>query len=517
MRRTLLLLLCLGVSLPALAKAPPQLAVDSTYNVDDAVTDKGGATALRRIVRRASDDDKRAETALELARELGISGDDARPDQQLETTLFGKRLIIGGEAGLGTRFRKNYELVRGSDDDDLTFDPEVKLEAIYLPSQSTVVFTSAKLFAETTPYKQGGGAEAAAGIELSEFWLLKTGLFKTPLAVQLGRQQIQERREWWWDEDLDAARLHFFGKKVTASAAIAREFGNKTTLGRLDPEDKRILRYLGNVRWDWADRQQFEFYALHQNDRSRGYQVGDLIRSNRADESDANLTWAGLRVRGRVKSKLPGKFYYWANVARVRGKGKLFDLDDFNAAQDIVTSVTRRKVGGSAFDAGISLELPFSFKPYVTFGYARGSGDKNRGSGRNRAFRQTGLHNNNGKFRGLSRFRYYGEVLRPELSNIGISTLAFGIPIGETRWIETIWHRYRQPVADNRIAGSRLDTDPNGISRKLGDEIDVIFSYRSDSPWEFELTAGAFRAGSAFGSEKGRVAGLIEAKLDYNF
>jgi alginate production protein len=512
MRRTLLLLLCLGVSLPALAKAPPRLTVDPAYNKDDAITEKG-----KRVVRRASDDDKRAETALELARELGISGDDARPDQQLETTLFGKRLIIGGEAGLGTRFRKNYELVRGSDDDDLTFDPEVKLEAIYLPSPSTVVFTSAKLFAETTPYKQGGGAEAAAGVELSEFWLLKTGLFKTPLAVQLGRQQIQERREWWWDEDLDAVRFHYFGKKVTASAAVAREFGSKTTLGRFDPEDRGIFRYLGNVRWDWADRQQFEFYALHQNDRSGSYRVGDLVRSERVDESDANLTWTGLRARGRVKSKFPGKFYYWADVARVRGKEKSFDLDDFNAAQEIVTDITRRKVGGTAFDAGISLELPFSFKPYVTFGYARGSGDKNRGSGRNRAFRQTGLQNNNGKFRGLSRFRYYGEVLRPELSNIGISTLALGIPIGETRWIETIWHRYRQPVADDRIAGSRLDSDPNGISRKLGDEIDVIFSYRSDSPWEFELTAGAFRAGQAFGSEKGRIASLIEAKLDYNF
>lgn len=508
MKNVMLFLLASAVSMPLIAKKAPRL------DVDPAVT---SGEAPKRSIRRVGDEDKRPNTALELARELGISGDDARPDQQLETTLFGKRLIIGGEAGLGTRFRKNYELVRGSDDDDLTFDPEVKLEAIYQPSDRTVIFASTKAFAETTPYKQGGRAEAAGGIELDEAWLLRTGLFNTDLAVQAGRQQIQERREWWWDEDLDAARLHYFGKKVTASAAIAREFGGKSTLGRLDPEERRILRFLGNLRWDWADRQQVELFALHQDDRSARYRTGDIVRESRVDESDARLTWAGVRVRGRVKAKFPGKFYYWGDFARVSGTDRMFDLDDLDATRQIVTGVSRRKVRGTAIDAGISIELPFAINPYLTLGYARGTGDKSRGQGRDGAFRQTGLHNNNGKFRGLSRFRYYGEVLRPDLSNLSIATVALGIPIGESRWIETVWHRYRQSVASDEISGSRLDSDPNGISRKLGDEVDVIFSYRSASPWEFELTAGAFRAGSAFGSEQGRVAGLIEIKLDYNF
>ncbi len=140
------------------------------------------------------------------------------------------------------------------------------------------------------------------------------------------------------------------------------------------------------------------------------------------------------------------------------------------------------------------------------------------GSGTDRAFRQTGLQNNNGKFRGLSRFRYYGEVLRPELSNISILTVALGVPLAKDHWIEAVWHRYRQPVASRRIAGSRLDIDPLGTDRRLGQEFDVIYSYRPEvSAWEFELTAGAFRAGPAFGPAQGRWAGLIEVKLDFNF
>ena len=161
--------------------------------------------------------------------------------------------------------------------------------------------------------------------------------------------------------------------------------------------------------------------------------------------------------------------------------------------------------------------MPFTTSPYLTLGIARGSGDRNRGSGRNRAFRQTGLQGNNGKFRGLSRFRYYGEVLRPELSNLAVSTVALGIPIRKVSWVETIWHRYRQPVAADRIVGSRLDIDPNGVSRKLGDEFDVIVSHRPSAAWEFEFTAGGFHAGPAFGPAKGRWASLIAFKLNYNF
>lgn len=526
MKHLVIGLLCSAIASPAVAA--PRLA----YALDGLDGAAGGgavsasdtaATQARKVakpvkIRRPGDEDAPPETALEMARELGISGDDSRPDAQLETTLFGKRLIIGGEIGTGTRYRSNYELVKGSDDDDLTFDPEAKLEAIWLPDDQSAVFVSTKVFAETTPYKQGGGAEAAAGVELNEAWILRTNLFGTKLALQAGRQQVQDRREWWWDKDLDAARIHYFGNKVRGFVGIGREFGHKSTLGRLDPEDKGIVRAFGNVRWTWRDRNDLEVYGLHQSDRSGRQDVGALIDEDRIDESDARLTWLGLRARGRVKTKFPGKFYYWGDIARVSGVERLTDFAAFDATRSIVTSAERRKVKGWAFDVGASFELPLKFEPYLTLGFARGSGDRTGGQGTNRAFRQTGLHNNNGKFRGLSRFRYYGEVLRPDLTNISIATVGFGAPLGKDNWLEAVWHRYRQRIASDSISGTRLDRDPDGISRKLGGEIDLIFSHRPDiSAWEFEVTAGAFRAGPAFGPEQGRLAGLIEVKVDYNF
>lgn len=464
-----------------------------------------------------SDDEARPRTAYELARDLGVSGDDSRPANQRRLNFLGKPLIIGGEIGGTLRWRRGYALARGADDDDAQLAPEMKLEAIWLLSDTLVTFADAKIFADSTIYRQGGGAKTQAGLELSEAWLLKTDLFNTPLAVQVGRQQFQDRREWWWDENLDAIRLHYFGDKVRAFVGAAREIGHKSTLGRADPEDKGLHRLLGNLKWDFADRQQVEFFALHQSDRSRRTLLGEIVDRDRRDEADGKLDWIGLRARGRVKLKFPGKFYYWADVARVSGTERLVDFDRLDNKRDIAEGITRRRIRGWAFDVGSSFELPFKSSPYLTLGFARGSGDRNPGSGRDRAFRQTGLHGNNGKFRGLSRFRYYGEVLRPELSNLAVSTVALGIPVGKVSWVETIWHRYRQPVAASRIVGDRLDIDPNGIDRRLGDEFDIVVSHRPTAAWEYELTAGAFRAGPAFGPQEGRWASMVSLKLDYNF
>ena len=348
---------------------------------------------------------------------------------QKRINLFGKPVIIGGEIGSSAQYRGGYELTPGADDDDATLEPELKLEAIWLLSENLVTFTDMKLFGESNVYKEGDKSDHKAGVELSEAWILKTGLFGTPLALQVGRQQLQDRREWWWDEDLDMVRAHYFGKDVTAYAGIARDLGYYSTLGKRDPEDRGLLRIVGNAKWDWTKRQEIQTYFLHQNDKSGRYTVGQIVDPDRLDEADGKLTWGGLRVRGRVKTKIPGKFYYWGDLAFVTGRETVYDSDTLPDDNEQISGANRRKVRGWAYDVGASLELPFKFEPYLTFGLARGSGGS-------KTFRQTGLHGNNGKFRGNSRFRYYGEVLRPELSNLQIATIALGIPLGEDGWIE---------------------------------------------------------------------------------
>lgn len=465
-----------------------------------------------------NDGEDRPKTALALARDLGISSDDVRPDRQRETTLLGKRLILGGKLSVEASGQRNFDLASGHHDDDITVAPQATLEAIWLPSATAVVFAAVKGTNETELYKGGGRARGKTRIELDSLWYLKTRLLGTPLAVQVGRQKMQDRRGWWWDENLDAVRLHYFGSKLTAFAGIGQVGTvNLSTRNRLDPEERGLLRAFGTFEWEWTRRNTLSLFALHQDDRTSRYALGAVVDRNRGDKQDARLSWIGARARGCVKLKVPRRVCYWGDVARVRGTEFAYGFRRAGPTSEAVNRITNRAVGGWGYDTGVSIELPIKLKPYLTLGYARGSGDRPGTPGRDGAFRQSGFHKNDGKFRGLTRFRYYGEVLRPNLSNIAISTVAIGVPVGKHNWVETIWHRYRQPIADNNISGSRLGHDPSGLDRRLGDEFDMVISHRPVSGWVFELTGGLFRVGPAFGSRTGSVAGLAEFKIDYNF
>ncbi len=72
-------------------------------------------------------------------------------------------------------------------------------------------------------------------------------------------------------------------------------------------------------------------------------------------------------------------------------------------------------------------EFDHKLKPSVTLGYALGSGDDASTSDVDESFRQTGLQDNSAKFNGVTRLKYYGEVLNPELSNLSVLTAGVGI------------------------------------------------------------------------------------------
>jgi alginate production protein len=469
------------------------------------------ALALVAMPAHGQDDERRApEGALEIARELGLSDDERRPEDQLQFEVFGRPLVIGGEIETELQLRENYDLGTEDEGDDIQLAAEIKLEAVLMLDDDLVTYTEVKAGGEHDLHRQGGGASGEGEVQLSEAWVLKTGLLGTPLALQVGRQQLQDRREWWWDEDLDMVRLHYFGRDVHGFVGVGRELGHYSTLGARQPDERDIIRTVASVSWDWMDRQELHLYFLDQHDASPFEAIGARIGEDAIDDVDGDLTWLGMRVRGRVKADFPGKFYYWADLALLTGHEDELELDELANGDAIVTGHVRNRARGWAFDVGASLELPFAFEPYLTLAYARGSGG-------DETFRQTGLHGNNGKLRGNARFRYYGEVLRPELSNLAIATIALGIPIGEDGWIETVWHDYRQVSLEDSLAGSRLDLDPEGLRRGIGQELDIVASYRPPSGWDFELTGGVFRAGPAFGTAEGEQAWQVRANVTRNF
>ncbi len=132
-------------------------------------------------------------------------------------------------------------------------------------------------------------------------------------------------------------------------------------------------------------------------------------------------------------------------------------------------------------------------------------------------FRQTGLQDKNARWGGVDRFRYYGELFRPELSNLHVLTAAIGVDLFESSSIELVYHYYRQDEAAATLRESRVKASAGGSNPDLGHEIDLIVGLEEWEHIEIELIGSVFRAGSAFGSREGEIAGLGIFKMDYNF
>lgn len=454
-----------------------------------------------------------------LARQLGVSLDDTRPDDQYETTLFGRPLIIGGEVEAAGQWRDNLDLT--GEDGIGKLSPEAQLEFLYLFSNRLIAFAEVKAFVDSEVWTERGNGETDVGLDLREAWVLAPRLFSSDFSLQVGRQQYQDRREWWWNENLDSVRLHYVDGRFTAFVGVAESLVRTSTLEEIDPEDEDVFRVLGNAAFTWTKHDRLEAFLLSQRDHSGRPALGAVLDEDDEDEADSDLTWLGLRGRTRQSIGEAGKVFLSADFAVVNGDEEVTEFADAAPGSIQVVDRLTRDVSGWGADVSASWELPIELEPVFSVAFAYGSGDDSPANATDDSFRQTGLQGDNGKFRGISRFRYYGETLRPELSNLMVTTVSLGSPApallqGEA-WIEAVYHNYEQVEPSSDFRSERLDVDPNGLSGNFGDAVDIVYSFESGQRWEFEATLGAFRYGEAFGADEGEWASSVSFKLDYNF
>lgn len=441
--------------------------------------------------------------------------DTRRPDEPFSVNLRGRPLFITGEYTAEFRERDNFRLDNNSRSN---LDQEAQVEFFYRYHPNLYLFAEAKAFHERELRRTDGDERTSdSGFRRGQTWVFFDGLARDRVGIQLGRQNFKETREWWWDDDLDAARMYFddgpFHLELGVGKELARESSNEDDI---DPAHKGVYRGLAQASWLWASRQAIELYALHQDDRSRREAIGNTVAETAADTSDGRLTWLGLRAIGQRSTDQWGSVKYWADLAFVRGKETIYEFSDFGNGRSVVDSRASRDVSAQAFDAGIGWQLPVAWQPSITLGYARGSGDAEP-AGTDHNFRQTGLQNNKARFFGVNRFRYYGELLRPELSNLAVSTLAVGVPFFNRSSVEVVHHRYRQVEAADFMRDIRVDADLTGASRDIGSEVDVVFGVRDLARWDFSLVASRFEAGKAYGARSGEHAYLWLFEAAFNF
>jgi alginate production protein len=452
-----------------------------------------------------------------------------RPDDQFKFDLFGNPVTIGGEYDLNPGYREDLDLDKNDPDGSVRLDQELKLEAFYPVSRFTAIFLSFKGVAESR-FNPGSDSVDRTNLSIArdETWIFFDRIGGTGFGVQFGNQNVSETREWWWDKDMDALRFYYNQGPLHFELAGGKQIGGESTLRSIEPIEKEVYRVLGLGSWMWNSKQRLEFYFLNQWDRSNVEKQGDVINQFNRDTNDQDMTWFGARAIGELGLDDYGSLNYWADVAGVHGDEVVTDysssVSDVKDAKDLpdsqrrVKSVNQNNVDGWAFDVGAFWTLPVKYEPTFTLSYARASGDSNPNDGHNGTFRQTGIQRNNWRFNGVNRFRIYGEMLRPELSNLGIFTAAFGVRVLKNSSIEFVYHKYDQVEA---VAGSlrnaNIDEDLTGESRDVGQEVNVIANFREWKNVELGIEGAVFDAGKAFGNEANGLAYSIFFDVNYNF
>lgn len=384
------------------------------------------------------------------------------------------RLSENLSAGLQLEWRADdeRELDLDADDDEDRLDNRfgVRAELLYRPEGNFTGFLGVRHSLRLRDDDEDG-YEQDSSFRIAEAYGLWTDVLPN-WDVQIGRQDFDESREWLYDANLDALRLRWRGDDMhlELSASTVISDGNDA-----EEATDNFIAYLSS-----ADE-----------DRHWGAYVID--RRDRRSPRDYPF-FAGLRAIGEW---LP-RNEVWAELATVQGYSGSDELD------------------GYAFDLGTTWK-PRALEPwYFSAGFALGSGDDDPDDRVDEAFRQTGLHDNNDKFGGVTSFRYYGELTDPDLSNLQVATLGIGRRFGRRNSLDLVWHGYRQDEAADRWRRTGIDRRPDGVHPDLGQELDLIWGTRSEAGWQLELVLATFDPGDAFPDDSER-AWLGKIQLRYRF
>jgi alginate production protein len=407
---------------------------------------------------------------------------DAPPKTRIELT---PELSFGARIGLEYQLEKNFNMETRVRDDLYIKTPEMSFAFLYTPTEKfytflNVEFSRSIVNDERMRTEEKRKKKDETDMELKQVFFSYT--IMDGLNLKVGRQRIKDKREWVYDEKLDAIRLTYeFSKfKFDFSASEKKDKDLHDNHG----SDERFNNFVLYGR-----------YAPNKDTEIAAY---GFVRDGRSKKRKENPIFYGLQVNGELIDDLD----YWLNFAHVRGR------DGSN------------KLRGFGFDSGFTYEFDdVPLKPSIVLGYAFGSGDDNTSDNIDRSFRQTGLQDNNAKLNGVSKIKYYGEMFDPELSNLVIATGGIGIrPMRKTS-IELIYHYYRQHKRSDEIFDAEIDEDPDGLNKILGQEIDLVAAYKYKSKKiniKTSMVLGYFMPGQAFPREVDNAL-FAEFKIQFDF
>ncbi len=385
-------------------------------------------------------------------------------------------LRLGGGVSGGLEFDDEYDLTRTVQRDRTKTALDGKLDALWLfdDNASYAMFEVNTGRADTMSLS-GPDTHREALQVARAFGSLHVA---NHLQLLLGRQDFSEERKWLYNEVLDGVRLMYVDGDFETDAGTS--VGRQVAAENNATEDTVLFNL--NVRYhldtDWV----LAGYALKRRD--------DTI-------FDHEPQLFGIRSLADPRYGLG----HWGELSFARGHSQ-FGVNAAGVNSSRLDAV--EDIHGWAFDIGAMYTIRGALRPAFAIGYAFASGEKD--SSTHQGYRQSGYQDNSDKFGGVTSVRYYGELFRPELTNLAVFTAAATVRPFADASISLVYHTFTQDFANqqgpfNDLRFSSSGSAPNGRDPHLGDEIDIIFGYRAARQVTLEVAGSHFEPGPAFNNQ----------------
>lgn len=375
--------------------------------------------------------------------------------------LVTDRLWSRGKIGVNQRIENDFSIGDSAADHYRESQPHVRLEFVGRGPAGTSAFLKMRsrntFVLENAPLRR---RPREAGIQLYEGYFLWRDVAGAPVALQVGRQDFDEYREWMFDAQLDAVRAY-----VYPLYPIVGEFAYINSLDNAaDNKFRTVEDYLIHIHGRPVPSTELAVYRLWRTDR---------------DARGREPIWTGVRWRGHYLGAKP-----WVDLAWLRGwdKGRRFEASAYDVGATLTKKLGSRRVS-------------------MTISSARGTGndDNPKATGVDHQFRQTGYEDNTGIYNGVVSLQYYGEIFDPELANLDILTVGSGLSLSSAASLDVVYHRYRQTENATTVVRDLEATDltlydygGRGIDPGNGRPVREMFFYPKVG-WEIDVVLGLIR------------------------
>lgn len=393
-------------------------------------------------------------------------------------------LFFGGQITALTKSFQNFELANKEDDGFSYFEVDTSLAFLYQPNEIFQIYAN-PLLRKKVAFEEKDNAFQDPTLEINLAFMSFNNVILDGANFSFGRQRFKDPRRWIWGENLDALRFNYKNDPISLELSVSRKNMFAFDILNADPFDSgdRWINYYAYLNYEVNKKTDVALFVLYQDDQTE-------VR-----DDHQKPVFVGVQSEGEIIKHLD----YWFQGALVRG------------------SDTGKTIRGEGMDFGLTYKFDHELKPSITLGYAYGSGDDNPDDGVDKAFRQSRFQDNEDKYNGVVRLKYYGELLDPRLSNLKVLTADFGIRPTQRSSIDLAYHYFRQEYGADRISGDNLEVDPTGLSKDLGHEVDLVAGYQEIKNFNTKLVLSYFWPGRAFPETASDGAFQAEFQVRFSF